>query len=129
MSWSRNGFSSTTQSLNSTPGLPRTSLLRREPVLLGEDGVHPWRAQEHLQAEGAVGAGLVKILNQDVYQNILYLFFIIYMLHVDILFVGSFLNFFGSSNITEAVETRKDQEFKKKLDNKSNQHIFLNALK
>ena len=27
----------------------------REPVLSGEDGVHPGRAQEHLQAEGEAG--------------------------------------------------------------------------
>merc|ERR1712152_35431 len=32
----------------------------REPVLPGEDGVHPGRAQEHLQAEGKIGGELVR---------------------------------------------------------------------
>merc|ERR1711993_24725 len=31
----------------------------REPVLSGEDGVHPGRAEEHLQAEGAAGGPAV----------------------------------------------------------------------
>merc|ERR1711992_320501 len=34
----------------------------REPVLSGEDGVHPGRAQEHLQAEGEAGGGPVILL-------------------------------------------------------------------
>merc|ERR1711934_735436 len=36
-----------------------------EPVLFGEDGIHPWRAQEHLQGEGEARRGPVSSIHSN----------------------------------------------------------------
>merc|ERR1712192_186546 len=37
-------------------------LRRREPVLIGEDGVDPGRVEEHLQGKGEAGGGPVIVI-------------------------------------------------------------------
>merc|ERR1712226_286507 len=47
-----------------TLGWPKITALRASSSSPGEDGVHPWRAQEHLQGERKAGGELVSCQQQ-----------------------------------------------------------------
>merc|ERR1711878_99102 len=71
----------------------------REPVLPGEDGVHPGRAQEHLQAEGEACGGLISgTPHPPLSYRIINVYLNVVLLYLSITNVSSL----GTDTVTEA---------------------------